>query len=190
MKTNTLITILCLTCAAITGFSSPIVFNFQNLTGSLQGGFLTLSEDGVNAFFGADGLLIDTNSAGTHVLHTGNYQGQMGIEISMPISQIIIGIDGNIPTANNSAQTFDYYGPGDNLYGMPTISSSGSTLVFNVPGNFPDVFGILLDGNSGNGFSIDYVSIQLVPEPAATTLLLLGATMAMSMRRRIVRERS
>ncbi len=38
---------------------------------------------------------------------------------------------------------------------MSTISSSGSTLVFNVPNNFPEVLGILLDGNSGNGYSLE-----------------------------------
>jgi hypothetical protein len=46
--------------------------------------------------------------------------------------------------------------------------------VFNVTPNFPAVRGILIDGNSGKGYSLDYVSIQLVPEPAATTLLVLA----------------
>jgi hypothetical protein len=193
MKMKTLIISASLTCVT-TSFAAPIIYNFQSLPdGYFQGGFVSLTADGVNAFFSGNGTTVSVNpSTGTHVLHTGNYQSQMGIEFSMPVSQIIVGIDGSIPTASNSVQTFEYYGPGDNLYGMSTISSSGSTLVFNVPNNFPEVFGILLDGNSGNGYSLDYVSIELVPEPAATTLLVLGATTAILLRvtRRTIGKRT
>ncbi|MGA9451641.1 MAG: hypothetical protein WBW41_09925 [Verrucomicrobiia bacterium] len=166
---------LSLTCAT-TGFGAAIIYDFQNLpAGPLPGGFLSLTVDGVNAFFSAAGTTVDVNSVtGTHVLHTGNYQSQMGIEFSIPVTQITVGIDSSIPTMNNSVSTFEYYGAGDNLYPMSTISSSGSTLVFNVPNNFPEVLGILLDGNSGNGYSLDYVSIQTVPEPGLSGLLLLG----------------
>jgi hypothetical protein len=156
---------------------NPISFNFQNVpAGSLPGGFLSLTVDNVNAFFSANGTMVDVNPfTGTNVSHTGDYHSQMGIEFSTAVSQITIGIDGNIPTTSNSLSGFYYYGADYQLGPIyPILSSSGSTLVFNVTPNFPAVRGILIDGNSGKGYSLAYVSIQLVPEPAATTLLVLA----------------
>jgi len=188
MKIRTLVISLCLTYA-ITGFCNPIIFNFQGVSpGPLPGGFLSLTVDGVTAFIGAAGTTVDVNPVtGTHVLHTGDYHSQMGIEFSIPLSQVVIGIDGNIPTTSNFLETSAYYGVGNSINGMSTISSSGSTLVFNVPQGFPEVTGLLLDGNSGNGYSLDYISIQLIPEPTATTLFVLGAitTLVLGIRRHL-----
>jgi hypothetical protein len=188
MKTFVSVTNVTLASVFLTYYlnAQGIIYDFHSLSaGSLPGGFLSLTTNGVNVLFSASGTTVDINPVtGTHVLHTGNYHSQMGIDFSVPVTQIIVGIDGSIPTANNSVQTFGYYGPGNNLYGMPTISSSGSTLVFNVPNNYPEVFGIWLDGNSGNGYSLDYVSIQVVPEPAATMLLTLGGATVLALRAR------
>ena len=174
-----LITALSLTCAT-TGFGGAINYDFQSVpAGPLPGGFLTLNVNGVSAFFSANGTAVDTNPVtGTHALHTGNYHSQMGIELSMPITRIIVGLDGALPTTHGSVQAIAYYGLGYSLFPMTPVSSSGSTLDFNLPSDSQGVFGILLDGNGGSGYSIDYVSIQVVPEPAGIKLFVLGATTA------------
>ena len=178
MKIRASIITLCLMYVT-TSFGAPIIFDFQNVpVGGLPGGFLSLTEDGVTAFFSAAGTTVDVNPVtGVHVLHTGDYHSQMGIEFSASLSQIIIGLDGNIPTTSNFLQTSAYYGPGNDIYSMPTISSSGSTLVFNIPQTIPAT-GLLVDGNSGG----DYISIQLIPEPNAKTLFFLGATTTLVLR--------
>jgi hypothetical protein len=178
MKVRALLITFGLTCAT-SSFAALITYDFQGVpAGPLGGGFLDLTVGGVTASFSGFGTAVDINPlTGTHVLHTFNYQVSMGIELSMPISQIIVGIDSTIPTQHNFVQAVAYYGPGYSSNPMPPIGS-GSTLVFTVPPEgFPQVFGITLDGNNGNGYAIDYVSIQVVPEPAATSMLLVFGTL-------------
>ena len=188
-----LLAAIVLSCVALSfvttacGAPEPTTFDFQDVpAGSLPGGFLSLTVNNINAFFGANGTTVDVNPVtGTHVLHTGDYHSQMGIEFSTAVSQITLGIDGNIPTTSNSLLAIYYYGADSQLHEIyPYISNSGSTLVFNVTPDYPEVTGIFIDGNSGNGYSLDYVTIQLVPEPATTTLLVLAGVTTLGLRLR------
>lgn len=152
-------------------------FDFQNIpVGPLPGGFLTLNVNGVSALFsGFNTAVADDPASGKHILYTSELngpKGQMGMEFSAAVTEVQITLSGSFPTSGRHLTVVSYYDQNGSLIPIHPITTSGLSLTFtSPPRNTATVMGLLLDGTTGNGFALESVSIQTVPEPSGMAVI-------------------
>jgi len=174
--------ILVLMGSLVSSFGQGIAFDFQNVQpGPMPGGFLTLTVNGVTAFFGGAGTTVSVSpNSGVHVLHTASFAGQISLEFSVPVRQVTLSLDPIIPTPPHTLAIAGYYDRNYTVFGIPNPpTTSGSTLVYSRGG---DYWGVLLQ-NSGNGFALTGLVIDPVPEPALAMIILAGSTVFLLFRK-------
>jgi len=188
MKIKT--TLLLFTTIAVSQSSAAIIFDFRDTgnTTAIESGTVLIS--GLTATLSANSGVLNQTASSFGINATGSGDATALIDDGAGIAEIFsVQFDQDVILNSATLSLFSAGETANFTFGATTIgitdTGSGSD-VFNAPANTVLTTGqsISIAWTAGNGFSVDSLSVDLVPEPSSTLLLGLGSLALFTRRRR------